>query len=320
MAAGTDIPSGMTTVRTKRPPLRRFGSRRVVVPYLFLLPFGLFFLAFFIVPIIYTIYESFFSEQRSGLGLSAPTVSFAGFANYGAVFSSASFYDGLARVILFGVIQVPVMLGLALSLALLLDLPTIRLRRIFRTAYFLPYAVPSVIAAILWGFLFNPTLSPFTRIFEAFGTHGPNFLSSGTILWSIANIVTWEWTGYNMIIIMSALQAIPPELYEAARLDGASEFSIARRIKIPLIGPALVLTCIFSIIGTLQLFNEPEVLTGVTNSISNSYTPNIFIYNVAFTLNNSYYAAALAATLALITIVFSFGFLFLTRRQAGLQA
>lgn len=81
--------------------------------------------------------------------------------------------------------------------------------------------------------------------------------------------------------------------------------------------PALVLTAIFSIIGTLQLFTEPQVLTAISNNISSSYTPNLYAYNTAFGNNNYYYTAALAVVLALVTFVFSFGFLRLTQRQAG---
>lgn len=294
----------------------RFRTRRMT-PYLFILPFAAFFVLFFLVPIVYTIYESLFIEHRSGLGLAPPTISFSGLENYGRVFSDGAFYSGIGRVLLFGVVQVPICLGLALLFALLLDEPMVRLRRFFRTAFFLPYAVPSVIAAILWGFLYNPDLSPIVKVAHAIGFSGFDFLSPHTVLWSIANVVTWEWTGYNMIIMFAALQAVPTELYDSALVDGASRWAIARYIKIPLIAPALVLTCIFSIIGTLQLFNEPEVLAGISNYISGAYTPNIYIYNIAFHNNNYFYAAAMAAVLALFTFIFSFGFLGLTRRQAG---
>jgi multiple sugar transport system permease protein len=120
-----------------------------------------------------------------------------------------------------------------------------------------------------------------------------------------------------MLIIFAALQAIPPEIYESARLDGCSGFRIAWYIKIPLVAPALVLTCIFSIIGTLQLFNEPSVLQSISNNISSCFTPNLCAYYTAFGNNNYYYAAAMSVALALVTCVLSFGFLRVTQRQAG---
>jgi multiple sugar transport system permease protein len=209
------------------------------------------------------------------------------------------------------------MLGLALLLALLLDSTVVRFKSFFRIAFFIPYAIPGIIGALLWGFLYDPQLSPIVNGASALGLGQPDFLGAGTILWSIANIATWTWTGYNMLIIFAALQAIPDEIYESARLDGCSGVRIAWHIKIPLVAPALVLTCVFSIIGTLQLFNEPEVLTAISNNITSAYTPNVYAYYTAFSNNNYYYAAAIAVVLALVTFVLSFGFLRITQRQAG---
>ena len=294
-----------------------FRSHRKVAPYLFTLPFGLLFLFFFIVPIFYAVYESLFRSQRSGLGLGAPTISFNGVNNYLQVIHDPDFYTGVGRVLLYGIVQVPVMLGLALLLALLLDSTVVRFKSFYRLAFFVPYAIPGLVAALLWGYLYDPGLSPIVKSVSALGLGIPDFLGANTVLWSIANITTWAWTGYNMLIIFAALQAIPSEIYESARLDGASGWRIAWSIKIPLVAPALILTCIFSIIGTLQLFNEPRVLSSISNNISVSYTPNLYAYNTAFGNNNYYYAAAISVVLALVTCVFSFGFLRITQRQAG---
>jgi multiple sugar transport system permease protein len=294
-----------------------FWRRRKLTPYLFFLPFGLLFLLFFIAPILYAIYESLFRSQRSGLGLEAPTIVFNALSNYLQVIHDPDFYTGVGRVLLFGIVQVPIMLGLALLLALLLDSTVVRFKPFFRLAFFVPYAIPGIIGALLWGYLYDPGLSPIVKGVSGLGLGTPDFLGPNTVLWSIANIVTWAWTGYNMLIIFAALQAIPIELYESARLDGASGWSIAWRIKIPLTAPALVLTCIFSIIGTLQLFNEPQVLSTISNNISTSYTPNYYAYFTAFGNNNYYYGATIAVVLALVTCVLSFGFLRITQRQAG---
>jgi multiple sugar transport system permease protein len=294
-----------------------FWRRRELTPYLFFLPFGLLFLLFFIAPIFYAIYESLFRSQRSGLGLGAPTIAFNGLNNYLQIIHDPDFYTGVGRVLLFGIVQVPIMLGLALLLALLLDSTVVRFKPFFRLAFFVPYAIPGIIGALLWGYLYDPGLSPIVKGVSALGLGTPDFLGPHSVLWSIANIVTWAWTGYNMLIIFAALQAIPTDLYESARLDGASGWSIAWRIKIPLVAPALVLTCIFSIIGTLQLFNEPQVLSTISNNISTSYTPNFYAYYTAFGNNNYYYGATIAVVLALVTCVLSFGFLHFTRRQAG---
>src|SRR5947209_5866922 len=295
----------------------RFWRRRELAPYLFVLPVGLLFLLFFIAPIFYAIYESLFRSQRSGLGLGPPTISFYGLSNYLQVIHDPGFFTGVGRVLLFGIVQVPIMLGLALLLALLLDSTVVRFKPLFRLAFFVPYAIPGVIAALLWGYLYDPGLSPIVKGVSGLGLGTPDFLGPNTVLWSIANIVTWAWTGYNMLIIFAALQAIPTELYESARLDGASGWSIAWRIKIPLAAPALILTCIFSIIGTLQLFNEPQVLSTISNNISTSYTPNLYAYFTAFGNNNYYYGPAISVVVALVTFVLCFGFLHIARRHPG---
>jgi multiple sugar transport system permease protein len=291
--------------------------RRSLTPYLFSLPFSIFFLAFFIVPIFYAIDQSLYRSQRNGLGLGPATVAFNGLGNYVDAFHDPDFYSGIGRVLLYGIVQVPVMLGLALLLALLLDSASVRFKSFFRLAFFVPYAIPGIVAAVLWGYLYDPQLSPIVKGIAGLGLGTPDFLGAGSVLWSIANIATWAWTGYNMLIIFAALQAIPTEIYESARLDGCSGWGIAWYIKIPLVAPALVLTCIFSIIGTLQLFNEPQVLKAISNNISSSYTPNLYAYYTAFGNNNYYYAATLAVVLALVTFVLSFSFLRVTQRQSG---
>lgn len=296
---------------------RRFRKRTSATPYLFLLPFSLFFICFFLIPIVYALIQSLFTTQRSGLGLGAPTTQFNGLHNYLDVLTDAKFLNGVGRVLLFGVVQVPIMLGLALLLALLLDSQTARFKSFFRVSYFLPYAIPGVIAALLWGYLYSPQLSPFVQIAQALHLPPPNLLSAGIVLWSMANIVTWTWTGYNMLIITAALQGIPTEIYEAARIDGCSGLRIATSIKIPMVAPALVLTCIFSIIGTLQLFTEPLVLSSISNSVTSNFTPNLYAYYTAFSDNNYNYTAALSVVLALVSFVFSFGFLRLTQRFSG---
>ncbi len=287
------------------------------IPYVFIMPFGILFLLFFIAPIMYAFYSSLFVTKHSGLGLSAPVTVFNGLFNINQAFHDPLFYQSLGRMLLFGMVQVPIMLGLALFFALLLDSVTIRLKNLFRMAFFVPYAIPGVIAALLWGYLYNPQLSPIVQFLRTIGWTSFDFLAPHAVLWSMANIVTWEWTGYNMIIIYSALQAIPHELYEAAKIDGSNGFNIARYIKIPLVAPAIVLSGLFSIIGTLQIFNEPATLQYITNSITSSYTPNLYAYTAAFVTNEYNYAAALAVLLAIATFIFSFGLLRITTKQTG---
>jgi multiple sugar transport system permease protein len=305
----------MTTPDTAAHTSRR--ARLRWAPYGFAAPFVLLFAAFYLIPIGYAVWESLQKTVRAGgLAFSVARTTFGGFSNYQQVLTDADFRSGLVRVVLFGLVQVPVMLGTALVLALLIDSGRARFARFFRLAYFLPYALPGVIAAIVWGFLYSPGISPISQALGHTPVGNVNLLSPDTVLFAIGNIVTWSWTGYNMLIIFSALQAIPHDIFEAARIDGASEWRIAVRIKLPMLIPALVLTCVFSIIGTLQLFTEPQVLSKLTGTISSSFTPNLLAYTAAFVDNNTYFAAAVSVTLALITFVLSFAMLRLTWRRS----
>ncbi|MEU0571677.1 sugar ABC transporter permease [Nonomuraea sp. NPDC005983] len=287
--------------------------RRHRAAALLLAPFVVLFGAVFVLPIGYAVYQSLFRVRRSGLGLGPAETVFAGLSNYARVFADSAFVGSVLRVLAFGLVQVPVMLGLALLLALVLDSRVARFGRFFRLAYFLPFAIPGVIAAVLWSFLYVPGISPLVAFGENAGAK-VDFLSADTILWSIGNIVTWSWTGYNMVILHTSLRSIPRELFEAAEVDGCSGLRIAWHIKIPLLRPSLTLTGVFSIIGTLQLFGEPMVLRPMASVISGGYTPVMLSYQAAFGLNDYNFAAAIAVVLALATFVFSYGFLRLSSR------
>lgn len=278
--------------------LNRF--KRKLTPYLFLSPFLLGFAVFMVYPLVYALNLSLYRDKMVG------GVSFVGLENYVKAFQDADFWEGIRNVLTFGLFQIPIMLGLALIFALLLDGKLIRYQTIFRLGYFLPFAVPSVVAALIWGYIYGQSFGPIAQIAKALNLDPPLFLTASGIIPSIANISTWQYTGYNMLIIFAALKGIPEELYEAARVDGASDLQIALRIRIPIVMPAILLTLIFSIIGTLQLFNEPNILRFVAPTAINShFTPNLYVYNLAFSNRQFDYSAAIAFTLAIVTAVLS---------------
>lgn len=269
--------------------------------YLFILPFFVVFATMLVIPLVYAGYLSLFESKLIG------GEQFAGLANYLRAFADPDFWAGLGRVALFLVVQVPIMLGLALFFALALDSGRARGSRSVRLLIFMPYAVPAVIATLMWGYLYGPDFGPLAQIARALGWGTPEFLSPGNILGSMMNIVTWEFVGYNMIIMYAALRAIPAEQCEAAEIDGAGQFRVAWSIKIPAIRPAIMLTVIFSIIGSFQLFNEPSLLNAIApDAITNSFTPNYYAYNLAFVNRELNYAAAIAFLLGLFIAVVSY--------------
>jgi multiple sugar transport system permease protein len=279
-----------------------------------LLPFAVFFVLFFLVPIVYAIVESFFKSQSGGLGLGPATTVFAGFGNYLQVLTDPDFGAGVGRLGIFALIDIPITIGVALFLALVLDVASMPLRGVFRVLYFIPYAIPGVVGGILWAFLYSPDLSPYVQMLRGLGAGTVDFLSPQVVLFAIANIVIWSFTGYNMLIMTASLNALPPEQFEAARIDGCGRLREAIYIKIPQLAPALIMSVLFAIIGTLQLFNEPLILSLITKSVTTTYTPNLMAYTEAFSNNNSYVAAAISVLLAIITGICSVVFLSITRR------
>lgn len=162
--------------------------------------------------------------------------------------------------------------------------------------------------------MYSTQSSPVNSLLSPLGINIP-FLDPGFALWSVANIVTWSWTGYNMLIVYASLQSIPAEIIEAARIDGASAFRITTAIKIPMVRGAIILTAVFSIIGSAQLFNEPTVLQPISGgAISSTFTP-IMSAQAAVAAGNYPYAAAQSVILAVLVGVVSFTFLRLTNRR-----
>lgn len=281
--------------------------------WFFTAPFGIVFIIFLVIPLVYAFYLSLFSySQVFG-------ERFVGLANYARVFTDPIFLTGMGRVVMYTVVMVPIQLGLALVFALLLDTLKNRFGSTSRLVIFLPYAIPGVIGALMWGFMYSKNMGPFTSIFALFGMQAPDFLSTSGIFGALVNVVTWQWTGYYMVILYSALQSIPPELYESARIDGASEFRIATQIKTPMISGSLVMVTIFSLIGTLQFYTEPTILRNQAPTvIPPEYTPNMYAQALAFSYNDTNYSATVSFALGLIVVIFSVIFMRATRNQSGL--
>lgn len=304
----------MTT--TAMAPRRR--PRRRGAPYLFLVPAIAFFVTFLLIPIGYAIYLSLRGIRISGIGIGVQHEKFVGLSNYKLALADHELWASLLRMAAYGLLVVPLMLALALLFALLLDSRAVRFGPFSRMAIFLPYAVPGVIATLLWGFLYLPGVSPIRATFTAVGLSAPNFFGVHSIFLSVANIAIWGGIGFNMIVMYTSLQAIPRDLYEAARIDGCSEAQVALRIKVPLLTPALVLTFVFSMIATLQVFNEPTTLKPLTNAISSTWMPLMKVYTDAFVNNDLEQAAATSVIIAFFTLIVSFGMLrFLQRRAFG---
>ena len=298
--------------RTPRRPSKKSNARRNRTGWAFVAPFAIIFLALLIVPLLYALYLSLFQKSLVG------GTRFVLFGNYLKAFTDPNFLDGVWFVISFSLVLIPLQMAISLAIALILDLVTTSFARFSRLMIFLPYAIPAVIGALMWGFLYSRNFGPIADIFAAFGATGPDLLSKNLIFYGLLNIVTWQWAGYYMIILYAALQGIDPTLYEAARIDGASQWQIILRIKIPLVAPALVLILVFALIGTLQFFNEPKILQQLAaGAIPEDFTPNMYAYQQAFSLANYNYGSAISFALAAVVFICVYIFLFSTRKRGS---
>ncbi|WP_367128682.1 carbohydrate ABC transporter permease [Saccharothrix sp. HUAS TT1] len=279
------------------PPRRR----RSWVGWRFVGPFLAVFALVFLAPIGYSIYLSLFRNRLVGGN------SFVGLDNYRQVLADPQFWSAVGRVSLFLVVQVPVMLLLALLVALAVDSGRLYGRDFFRLAVFLPYAVPAVVATLMWSFLYGTKFGLIANLEEVFGISLPDPLSPEFVLASIGNVVTWEFTGYNMLILYSALQVVPRSLYESAEIDGASQSRVVLSIKLPALRGALVIATVFSIIGSFQLFNEPSILQKLApNAITTYFTPNLYAYSLSFSGQQYNTSATVAIVMGVLTMVVAY--------------
>ena len=227
---------------------------------------------------------------------------FVGLENFRYAVTSPEFWSGVGRVILYTVIQVPIMIIAALALAMIIDSFVVKHVSGFRLGYILPYAIPGAVASIIWVYLYNGQISPIVKGLAALVIN-VDFFASNMLLASMANITTWTFTGYNMLIFLAALQAIPHDLYEAARIDGANGWQVATKIKLPNVRSAALLAMLLSIVGSIQLFNEPTLMQTADPGISKSYTPMMMALNTSrgtMTPGGDGPASAIAIVMALI--------------------
>ena len=283
------------------PPGERRARRRSWAGWQFVGPFMIVFALVFLAPIAYSIYLSLYRNRLIGGN------SFVGLANYKQALHDSQFWVAFERVAIFLVVQVPIMLLIALLVALAIDSGRLHGKAFFRVTIFLPYAVPSVVATLMWGFMYGSQFGLVGNINDALNVSLPDPLGAHLMLTSIGNIVTWEFVGYNMLIFYSALSVVPASLYESAEIDGAGQFRIITAIKLPAIRGALVIATIFSVIGSFQLFNEPAIMRPLArNVLTTNYTPNLYAYSLSFSGQQYNYAATVAIIMGIITMIIAY--------------
>lgn len=272
---------------------------RPAVAYGFLSPYLLIFAAFWVWPIIYSFYLSFLATRR------VPWTFNPG-VTWGRLVQDPAFHNALGNTLLILVIQVPVMIALATLLAVLLNSHLLKARGLMRFAFFAPVVVGEVAYAAVFRLMFNVDFGVVNKLLAGVGIPKIQWFSNPTAAMAlIIMAVTWRWVGYNAIIILSGLQSIPEDVYEAATLDRVSRTRQFFFITLPLLRPIILFCVVLSVIGTMQLFAEPFLITNRGGPGGATETLGLFLYRQGFTVLNFGYASAVAYTIAALAVAIS---------------
>lgn len=267
---------------------------------LFTLPALLLFGGLVLLPMLLGVYTSLF--KWNGLG-GVPT-NFVGLDNFVRLLEDEVFIGDLKRGLVLVLLSVLVQLPVALGLALLLN-QRLRFRGLYRLIFFAPYVLSEVITGILFAMVLSPNGGLVNEIFDVFGVSGQTWLSDPeTVLVALFFVTSWKYFGFHMSLYLAGRQEIPPELIEAAMMDGAATGQIFRSITLPLLGPTLRISVFLSIIGAIQLFDIVWVLTG-GGPIHASETMAVTMFQNGFRRYEVGYASAISVAIFLISLVFA---------------
>lgn len=286
-----------------RPRSRRGTWRRSLTAWTFVLPFGVMILVFVAGPVLASLAMSFTdirsADLRDPLG-----VNLIGFGNYTKLFSDELFWRSVVNTAIVVLAGVPLTLALGLAAAIGVNSGLTRFRSVFRVGYYLPVVTSIVAIAVVWRFLLQPESGLVNSLLRLIGVTGPNWLGSTTLaLPSIIAMIVWRGLGFQMIIFLAGLQAIPKELYEAAKVDGAGAWKQFLNVTLPSLRPTLLFASVVGMIGLLFVFEEPFVMTR-GGPLSSTTTVSFQIYS-QFGFGNYGYAAAMSYALFIAVVLLS---------------
>ena len=288
-----------------------------VAPYVFIAPFFILFFIFHLFPIAFSLVLSFSSWD--GIG----QMNFVGLDNFAYVLTDAWFWDSVRNTVVIFIMTTIPQHVIGLAGAFVLNSDAVRFRDFFRSSYFLPYITSAAAIAVIFEALlahrsgllnyilqFLETIPPIGVLFEALKIDLPiNWLSKARTIWaSVAGLVTWRFTGFNLLVYYAGIQNIPKQLYEAAKIDGASKMQIFTKITFPLLKPVVFFAMTMSVIGNLQLFQEPFILLGANGGTGRyGMTTAMYLYRTGFHWRQfgegSAIAYILCAAIIILTIV-----------------
>ena len=282
--------------------------------YLFTAPFFVMFLIFGLAPILYSVYIAFFNWDALG------TQEFIGLANFDELFVDTRFWNALINTLDIWLLSTIPMLIFSIGLAAILHNPALRGSTFFRTILLVPNITSVLAIAIVFGQLFGRDFGMVNIIVGAFGFEHIDFVQGTTSSHvAIASMIVWRWTGYNALIFLAAMLAIPNELYESASLDGAGKFKQFIYVTLPSLRNTITFVLIVGTIGGLQVFAEPLILGGSFNGGDSGQfsTLTLFLFEQAFVAYKWGYAAAIGIMITVIVAIVSIINFFITRKLSG---
>ena len=282
----------------------------------------------FVAPALAAIGLFFFVPVAASLGLSLTdfdiysvadlaNLRFVGRANYGRLLGDAAFWTARRNTAYFVVVGAPLSVATSLAAALLLGSRLVRWKALLRTIYFLPVVTTLVAVAVVWRFLYHPRVGPLARLFEALGLPAVDWLGDPAFAMpAIILLAVWKGFGFNMVIFVAGLQAIPERLYEAARLDGASAAQQFRHVTLPMLAPTTSFVLLMTLIGHFQLFAEPYVMTQ-GGPLKSTTSIVLLMYEEGFRWWRMGHAAAIAFVLFVIMLAATLLQLHLQRERSA---
>jgi len=290
--------------------LREIVKHRV--SFYFISPFFVMYLLFMVIPIIYSLYLSLFRMR----GVSREPI-FLGLQNYIDLIDDPKFLQALQNVLSYTALQVSLMMILAITLALMLNIKEIRFKNLFRLIYFLPVITSLAVASLIFRMILDERMGIVNILLGYIGIASIRWLRDPNVaLISIIIMATWRWVGYQVVILLAGLQNIPKEFYEAATVDGAGRFRSVVSITLPLLFPVIFFCVVMSVIGSLQLFAEPYIMTqgGPADS---TMTIALYQYLTGFRFFKMGYASAMAYALTVLILIVSLIQMKVFGRKAG---
>jgi cellobiose transport system permease protein len=321
MSSATSAPPrhGVPTSHAQSPRRRRGYSRFTRLdmkysPYLYVAPFFVLFGIFGLYPMLWTLWMSLHDWDLVG------THTFIGLDNYSALLGDEYFWNAVRNTFGMFILSTVPQLALALFLANLLNRPLLRAKTFFRMAIFVPNVVSVAAVAIVFGMLFQRDFGVVNWFLSIFGVDAIDWRREWWTSWiAISTMVDWRWTGYNTLILLAGMQAIPRDLYEAAAMDGASPWRQFWTVTLPMLRPTFVFVVILSTIGGLQLFVEPLIFNNgniIGGTQREFQTVQMYMFeNSIQNLSKAGYGAAVAWALFLMIVVVSILNFVITRRS-----